>query len=401
VHSLKQEQKTTHLPKMPPAKAAGTGKGKGKAKKAAEPKVASAPTEPEEEEDDESEGEEGPDLEFGLQGTDSEEDAEDTAPNAPDDLELKLDEITEQRAKNRAKKAKKKAGDKATPTVVYLGHIPFGFFEKEMTAFFGQFGKVNRLRMSRSKKTTKSRGFAFIEFEHKEVAEVVADTMDNYLLYGRLMKCNIVPADKVHADTFRNSNRRMRNVPRGKIAAIKHNEQYTDADNVKKLQQSLIKGDGKKRKQLAAMGIDYEFPGYSGSTGKAKKAKTAVAADPAAKSKKKKAKTAVAADPAATTKKKEAKAAVTADPAATKKKAKAAVAADPAATTKKTKKKKKKTGAAPAAAPVTPVAKQKPVKTNVNTLAANAGKPASAKKAKKKKPAHMSKAQIAAMRGSK
>ena len=124
-----------------------------------------------------------------------------------------------------------------------------------MTAFFGQFGKVNRLRMSRSKKTTKSRGFAFIEFEHKEVAEVVADTMDNYLLYGRLMKCNIVPADKVHADTFRNSNRRMRNVPRGKIAAIKHNEQYTDADNVKKLQQSLIKGDGKKRKQLAAMGI--------------------------------------------------------------------------------------------------------------------------------------------------
>ena len=36
--------------------------------------------------------------------------------------------------------------------VVYLGHIPHGFFEQEMRTYFSQFGNVNRLKLSRSKK---------------------------------------------------------------------------------------------------------------------------------------------------------------------------------------------------------------------------------------------------------
>ena len=35
----------------------------------------------------------------------------------------------------------------------------------------------------------KSRGFAYIEFEYAEVAKIVADTMDNYLMYQKLLKC--------------------------------------------------------------------------------------------------------------------------------------------------------------------------------------------------------------------
>ena len=93
-----------------------------------------------------------------------------------------------------AKKAKKKGGEaaaatKSEPGVVYLGHVPFGFFEKQMRSFFEQFGKVTRLRLSRSPKTTRSRGYAFIEFANKDVAAVVAETMDNYLMYGRVLQC--------------------------------------------------------------------------------------------------------------------------------------------------------------------------------------------------------------------
>ena len=40
------------------------------------------------------------------------------------------------------------------PGVVYVGHIPHGFYEDEMRGFFSQFGTVNRLRLSRSKKVT-------------------------------------------------------------------------------------------------------------------------------------------------------------------------------------------------------------------------------------------------------
>ena len=34
---------------------------------------------------------------------------------------------------------------------IYLGHIPHGFYEKEMEGFFSQFGVVTNLRLSRSK----------------------------------------------------------------------------------------------------------------------------------------------------------------------------------------------------------------------------------------------------------
>lgn len=36
--------------------------------------------------------------------------------------------------------------------VVYVGHIPKSFAEKEMRAFFEQFGTIFKLRISRSKK---------------------------------------------------------------------------------------------------------------------------------------------------------------------------------------------------------------------------------------------------------
>lgn len=46
-------------------------------------------------------------------------------------------------------------GEELTPGVIYLGHIPHGFYESEMRNFFQQFGTVNRVRLSRSKKVSK------------------------------------------------------------------------------------------------------------------------------------------------------------------------------------------------------------------------------------------------------
>lgn len=38
--------------------------------------------------------------------------------------------------------------------VVYLGHIPYGFFEDQIRGFFSQFGDVTRLKLARSKKVS-------------------------------------------------------------------------------------------------------------------------------------------------------------------------------------------------------------------------------------------------------
>ena len=81
-------------------------------------------------------------------------------------------------------------------SVIYLGRIPYGFFESEMRAYFSQFGEVLRLRLSRNKKTGKSRHYAFIEFAHPEVAEIVSETHNNMLLCDRIIKCSIVPTEK-------------------------------------------------------------------------------------------------------------------------------------------------------------------------------------------------------------
>ncbi|KAJ1376973.1 RNA-binding domain superfamily, partial [Sesbania bispinosa] len=39
-----------------------------------------------------------------------------------------------------------------TATVLYVGRIPHGFYEKKMEGYFGQFGTIKRLRIARNKR---------------------------------------------------------------------------------------------------------------------------------------------------------------------------------------------------------------------------------------------------------
>jgi len=87
--------------------------------------------------------------------------------------------------------------------VVYLGHIPNGFAEPQMLKYFSQFGKVSRMRLSRSKKTGGSKGYAFIEFQEESVAKIVAQTMNKYLLFEKTLVCEFMPKEKCHKELFK------------------------------------------------------------------------------------------------------------------------------------------------------------------------------------------------------
>jgi len=87
--------------------------------------------------------------------------------------------------------------------VVYLGHIPNGFLEPQMLKYFSQFGKVSKMRLSRSKKTGGSKGYAFIEFQEESVAKIVAQTMNKYLLFEKTLVCEFMPKEKCHKDLFK------------------------------------------------------------------------------------------------------------------------------------------------------------------------------------------------------
>ncbi|KAF2740865.1 RNA-binding domain-containing protein, partial [Polyplosphaeria fusca] len=102
--------------------------------------------------------------------------------------------------------------------VVYVGRIPHGFYEPQMKKYFSQFGTVKRLRLSRNKKTGASKHYAFVEFASEEVADIVARTMHNYLLFGHQLQCRVIPNEQVHETLFDGASERFKVVPRNKMA---------------------------------------------------------------------------------------------------------------------------------------------------------------------------------------
>ncbi|KAM3515589.1 hypothetical protein MY11210_000767 [Beauveria gryllotalpidicola] len=143
--------------------------------------------------------------------------------------------------------------------VIYIGRIPHGFYEHEMRQYFSQFGPIARLRLSRNKKTGASKHFAFVEFEEQSTAEVVAKTMDNYLLFGHILKCQVVPKARVHEDLFKGANRRFKQVPWNKMAGKKLEKPRTESAWELKIERENQKRADKAAK-LKALGYDFEGP---------------------------------------------------------------------------------------------------------------------------------------------
>ncbi|CAK7209078.1 nucleolar protein [Sporothrix bragantina] len=132
--------------------------------------------------------------------------------------------------------------------VVYVGRIPHGFFEHEMRSYFSQFGDIRRLRLSRNRKTGASKHYAFIEFSDREVADIVAKTMDNYLLFGHLLRCSVVSPDRIPANLFKGANRRFKAVPWNRMAGRKLAQPKPESEWTDK-----ISRETKKRAERAAL----------------------------------------------------------------------------------------------------------------------------------------------------
>ncbi|KAF5466185.1 hypothetical protein F2P56_016134 [Juglans regia] len=149
-------------------------------------------------------------------------------------------------------------------TVLYIGRIPHGFYEKEMEGFFSQFGKIKRLRIARNKKTGKSKHFGFIEFESPEVAKIVADCMHNQLLFEHLLQVYPIPPQHVHPKLWRGFNYRYKPVDRVQIERKLQNKERTFEEQ-NKLVENIMKRDLKRQKRIEAAGIEYECPEIVGS----------------------------------------------------------------------------------------------------------------------------------------
>jgi len=72
--------------------------------------------------------------------------------------------------------------------------------------------------------TGRSKHYGFIEFVSGAVAQIVAETMDNYLLMGHILTCKVIPKDKVHPELWVGANRKWRVVPTYRLAQAQYNK---------------------------------------------------------------------------------------------------------------------------------------------------------------------------------
>ena len=163
---------------------------------------------------------------------------------------------------NKQKKLAKKAAKAAalngpsTPGTIYLGHIPHGFFEPQMLSYFSQFGKVTRLRLSRNRRTGNSKHYGWVEFASKEVAEIVAETMDGYLIPPHRLVCKVVTVDE---NVWKGANKRFKRIDWRRI-----NRERLEGKRTKETWETLVQKEKSKNEarvaKIKALGIDYEFP---------------------------------------------------------------------------------------------------------------------------------------------
>jgi nucleolar protein 15 len=229
---------------------------------------------------------------------------------------------------------------KAERGVVYIGRLPKDFFEPDLHKFFSQFGDITRLRLSRSKNNAHSKGYAYIEFELREVAEIVAKEMNNYFIQSQQIKVDFMPNEKVPEGLFKFCKTHMKDTSKlrreKKIAAHNKPASAESTGRQKRRQEDTLK---RTKSRIQALGIDYSLGDVSSPVASPKASPKA--AKPAKKAKTEGAKGAQAAADGSAVKKTIKKASVS--PGEKSPKPKAAKGTKDT-TTKKTTKKAKKEG---------------------------------------------------------
>jgi nucleolar protein 15 len=71
-----------------------------------------------------------------------------------------------------------------------------------LKTYFTQYGDVLGVKVARSKKTARSKGYAFVQFRYPEVARIVSETMNGYLLLGKVLVSHTLSPTNKNPFTF-------------------------------------------------------------------------------------------------------------------------------------------------------------------------------------------------------
>ena len=179
---------------------------------------------------------------------------------------LPLNEEPKEEIKQKSKKVREiqnEEGISSQPTsgVVYVGHLPWGFIDSTLKKYFSQFGTITRIISPKSSKTGRSVGYAFIEFEDEETARIAAKTMNNYILFEKILKCSFVEDKKKYDRIFLKWKKKFEFKERYKIHCEKLAKKKSK-EEIKEMIQGLSDREEKRREKMKELGIKYEYKGF-------------------------------------------------------------------------------------------------------------------------------------------
>jgi len=146
--------------------------------------------------------------------------------------------------------------------VVYVGHVPHGFYEFQLRRYFEQYGDVTRVRLSRSPKAGVSKGYAFLQFRDPEVAVAVAEEVNSTLIGGRVVQVQALAPESVHPKIWRGLGVHLKRVDENRriSGTVPGTTPLPKTDLFTQLQKA-VKVEKKHNKHLESAGIDYKFTG--------------------------------------------------------------------------------------------------------------------------------------------
>lgn len=196
----------------------------------------------------------------GFSSSDSEaEDPSDSEPGIPIST-LPLAPTTKDTIRTRI--STQQSDPDTTPGVIYIGRIPHGFYEPQMKAYFSQFGSITNLRLARNKKTGASQHYAFIEFASSAVADIVARTMDKYLLFRHILQVRRVPKEQVKEGLF-GKGRWKKPAPRNRFEGRKLKQGASREVWEKRVEMEKRRRE-EKAEMLRELGYEFDMPAVRG-----------------------------------------------------------------------------------------------------------------------------------------
>jgi nucleolar protein 15 len=164
--------------------------------------------------------------------------------------------------KNKKREIQNEEGISSNPStgVIYVGHLPWGFLDDNLKKYFSQFGNITRIISPKSSKTGRSVGYAFIEFEDEETARIAAKTMNNYILFEKILKCSFVEDKKKYDRIFLKWKKKFEFKERYKIQCEKMKKK--NKEEIKTMIQGLLDREEQRKEKMKELGIKYEYKGF-------------------------------------------------------------------------------------------------------------------------------------------